>query len=95
MSKTPNVRIRGASRASIPPGYVVGRLKGKGPPELLDLQGLRQLGVASGQQVSQAVAAAVAEVQSTAWRPLGTGAVEPTGIVSDCEGVPVMVAFDP
>lgn len=46
MSKVPDIRIRGASRASIPAGYVIGRVRGKGPPQLLNVQALRRIGAA-------------------------------------------------
>lgn len=54
----PRIKLRG-SRVPIPPGYVVGRISaGRGDEELLNLQSLRQMGVAGTSDVSQAVSPA-------------------------------------
>lgn len=59
MSRPPKVVIPGLNRgAGIPAGYMIGRRRGtgKGPAELLDLGGVRELGIATSAQVVQAVA---------------------------------------
>jgi hypothetical protein len=56
----PPIKVRGAGRAKgIPQGYVLGRSsQGNGDVELLDLAGLRRMGVARSSDVGQAVSAA-------------------------------------
>ena len=52
-----NVQVRGI-RQTVPPGYIMGRQKGvgAGPPQLLSLQNLDQLGLATKSHVQQVVA---------------------------------------
>lgn len=54
----PNIRLRGLRSPNIPPGYILGRgrVSGTGEVELLNLQQLQAMGVASSGQVAAATA---------------------------------------
>lgn len=69
----PNINIRGI-RQTIPPGFIIGRPRNasSGPPQLLSLQDLNAIGVATHNTVAAAVAAGAA---------VGSGA--PTGVPKD------------
>lgn len=49
----PPIKVRGV-RQVIPPGYILGRLRGSGDVELLNLRDLRQFGVATKAEHDQA-----------------------------------------
>jgi len=60
MAAPPNIQVRGI-RQTLPAGYILGRQTGagSGPPQLLSLHGLNQLGVATHSTVAAAVSSAV------------------------------------
>jgi len=75
MSKPPKIVVPGLNRgAGIPAGYILGRRPGTGhgPAELLDLTGMKALGVATGAGLAQS-ASVVASTAASATTSLSTG----------------------